>query len=215
MAKVFFALWPDEPCADRLGRIGGRLAAELGGRAMRKSTLHLTLAYVGDVGEVGEVDGANRADTAGDGRLAGLLALGRAVAEQSRLPAPLALQLDCLGYWRHNHILWAGCERVPAGLGLLAARLADALRAGGQPLPQISPARPFAPHVTLVRKLAAVPDARALEALKEAPQPWLCDEFALLASAPTESGAAYRTLASWKLCASPPAATPDPESGRA
>lgn len=177
-ARVFFALWPDAACAARLHAIAAACAADRGGRVMQKDTLHLTLAFVGDVDE-GELPALCAiAETAGAG------------------PQPThSLLLDRLGYWPQKRIIWAASAQPPPMLEALAERLADGLRAAGHRLPL----RPFAPHVTLLRKAGALPPAPAADALQDAPQPWHFDRFCLLRSRPSASGAAYETLAAWPL----------------
>lgn len=113
VARVFFALWPDEPCAARLHAIAERLAVRFAGRATQKETLHLTLVFVGDVNT---------------GQLPDLLDLGREAEDELRSSAPALpdsgviagvsvasglLLLDRLGYWQHKRILWMGCDHCP------------------------------------------------------------------------------------------------------
>lgn len=138
---------------------------------MRRETLHMTLAFLG------EVDPAR-------------LAAAQAVASGLPSVAPFDLAIDRLGCWRHNHIVWAGCEAPPA-LGALADGLAEGLRAAGFRLDD----RPFAPHVTLLR------DARCPEALPapEKPVAWPVGEFVLVESRLSPKGADYAVLARYPL----------------
>lgn len=184
-ASVFFALWPDEGCAGRLHAIAERLALRFAGRAMAKETLHLTLAFVGNVNP---------------GRLPELLDLGREVAAEIRSLAPAApesglILLDRLGCWPRKRILWMGSDHPPSTPGVLAELLAVKLRARGYALPL----RSFAPHVTLVRKPKIIPAASALDALKFPALGWPYDSFVLVRSRPSSSGAAYERLGSWAL----------------
>lgn len=107
---------------------------------MRRETLHLTLAFLGDV-PAQRIDAARRA------------ADGIAVAS-------FPLTIDRLGFWPRNRILWAGGD-APA-LTALADALGERLRAAGFRLED----RPFAAHVTLLRgaDCASVPPlARTVE----------------------------------------------------
>ncbi len=80
-------------------------------------------------------------------------------------------------YWRHNKIIWAGPAETPDALKDLANQLK-------------AEERPFAAHVTLLRK--AAPPA----SLPELPKvTWPAHEFALVASA----GGKYRTLERFQL----------------
>jgi len=92
---------------------------------MRRDTLHLTLAFLGDIPAERLVEATRVADGV--------------VAE------PFSLTLDRLGYWKHNRIVWAGGESPP--LTFLAGALTDGLRAAGFALE----ARPFVAHLTLLR----------------------------------------------------------------
>lgn len=92
---------------------------------MRRETLHLTLAFLGEVSEA---------------RVAAARRVADAVAAAS-----FDLPLDRLGYWKRNRILWAGGVSPP--LTLLVNNLNDGLRAAGFALD----ARPFVAHMTLLR----------------------------------------------------------------
>lgn len=92
---------------------------------MRCDSLHLTLAFLGNV----ESD---------------RIALLREVAADIQAQG-FTLPLDKLGCWRH--IVWAGCEVTPEPLSALAGELSSSLRNAGFSLED----RPFAAHVTLLR----------------------------------------------------------------
>lgn len=137
---------------------------------MRCDTLHLTLVFIG---------------AATQAQLAALReAAGRVRA------APCEVVLDRLGYWQHNHIVWAGCKSPAAGLFDLQATLAQNLVQAGFSIE----ARSFIPHVTLVR------NARCGELPPLAsPLHWRVLEFSLVESQLSSRGASYRELCSWRL----------------
>ena len=168
--RVFFALWPDAGVAKRLEALAGRLHGACGGRRMRRETLHLTLAFVGDVDR---------------DRLPALEAVGDAVGGPG-----FELPIDAVGYWPHNRIVWAGSTACPVGAARLADDLALALVSRGFEIEK----RRFVPHVTLLRKAARPPPDFAMVSHN-----WPCTEFVLLASDRGESGSSYRRLASWPL----------------
>lgn len=99
---------------------------------MRRDTLHLTMAFLGDVPN----------DT-----IAALCEIGTACAAAA---APFDLVLDQLGYWPRKRIVWVGPSAVPLPLVQLANDLSGRL---GEAVHD----RRFNPHVTLVRKAGAVP----------------------------------------------------------
>lgn len=167
--RLFFALWPDAGAALQLHETGRELQDLCGGRAMARDSLHMTLAFLGQV------------PTA---RLPELEAIGAGLEAQ-----PFDLHLDRLGYWSHNHILWAGCLTPSAALMALAETLQDRLRAAGFALEP----RPFAPHVTLLRKApceSPVPLARVIS--------WPAREWLLVESVPG-GGSRYEPLGRWPL----------------
>jgi RNA 2',3'-cyclic 3'-phosphodiesterase len=136
---------------------------------MRRDTLHLTLAFLGDI----------PAERVGD---------ARRVADAISA-APFDLTIDRVSYWRHNHILWAGGAVSPR-LTFVSDALGDGLRAAGFTLD----ARPFAPHITLLR------DAHCAEApLLAQPIVWPVREFVLAESRLSPDGARYEIIGRWPL----------------
>ncbi len=174
---MFFALWPDPSLAGRLAELAGNCAGQFGGRASRRETLHLTLAFVGNVG-LDKLDVLRRA--------------GDNVAASA-----FCLHLDHLGYWAHNRILWAACDRAEglagSGLGSLVRSLQQSLRE--QEIVVAGGSRHFLPHLTLVRKVVA--DAPELPVFS--PLEWPCHRFLLVRSRLSPAGAAYEILAEWPL----------------
>jgi 2'-5' RNA ligase len=170
--RLFFALWPPAPVARSLANQADALAERSGGRATRRETIHLTLAFLGDVGEA---------------QLPAVLETARAVAA-----APFELKLDRLGFWRHNRLIWAGCESIPPELQTLVNGLREGLRAASLPC---DASQAFVPHVTLVRKVG---DSRPVLPYLEPPG-WLCDRFALVRSQLDLHGAGYETVAEFPL----------------
>lgn len=168
--RLFLALWPDEAVAAALEAASLEAHRLWGGRRMRRDTLHLTLAFIGDVPEA---------------RLPGLVDALGAVAGEAFL-----LHLDQLGYWRHNRIVWAGCTERPAALDRLVADLRGSLAALGLP----ADATPFVPHVSLLRKASQATASPAL-----GPIEWPVAGFVLMESCRSEAGAHYRRLAGWRL----------------
>ncbi len=135
---------------------------------MRLDTLHLTLAFVGEVEA---------------GRLDALKAIGAAI----RLPS-FELRLDFIDRWPHNDIAWVGCSEPSAVLPEFAATLRDALSAQGFPVER----RGFTPHLTLLRK-SELPSARQAVT----PVVWPVTEFVLVRSRRMAHGANYEVLARW------------------
>lgn len=168
--RVFFALWPDAVTAAALHARGRHLHARCGGRVMRRDMLHLTLAFLGDVPE------------------ASLEVLGRLA---SRLKGePFDLVLDRSGSWQRNRIVWLAPATMPAALAALVDALVDALAGAGFRVE----ARPFSPHITLLRNAHAGPPEDSF-----APLRWRVGGFALVASERRSEGARYRIVRRWRF----------------
>jgi RNA 2',3'-cyclic 3'-phosphodiesterase len=167
--RCFFAVWPDAAAVDKLHRVASSAHQRCGGRIMYRDTLHLTLAFLGDIPVARVAEAKRVAD--------------RTAAE------PFDLTIDRLGYWRHNRILWAG-GAVPPRLTFMADALAEGLRAAGFTLD----IRPFAPHVTLLRDAdcAETPDLPK-------PINWPVREFVLAESYRGREGARYEAIGRWPL----------------
>ncbi len=172
-ARVFFALWPPPEVARQLSAVADSFAKCAGGRPTRQATVHLTLAFIGDVS------------------LERLPDLERA-ARNVRAEA-FDLTLDQFGLWHHSRIFWAGSSVVPPALVKLAGALSAELQTAGFTVADAH--RNFTPHVTLVRKAKALgaplPPGQTL--------PWPCTKFVLVRSQLSASGASYQTLAEFPL----------------
>lgn len=168
MRRLFFALWPDDGARAALAALGRRVAGESGGRAVPAANLHLTLAFLGDVPP-------ERADL--------LPAVASAVDG-----AAFDLVLDRLGAFPRAGVGWVGPSQVPAALTQLQSALATALLEAGFGLED----RPFAPHLTLARRIVRAVDPVAVE-----PVAWRADRFALVESA--RGPEPYREVGSWRI----------------
>lgn len=167
-ARVFFALWPAAPVRTALAQAAERAHAHCGGRITAEQKIHLTLFFVG---------GIERS------RIAELEACAKRVTA-----APFDLDLDVLGYWRHNHIVWAGTRQTPAGLAALVSELTRSLESAGCH----GDDRPYAPHVTLVRNAKHAPPEPTLDVPR-----WEARDFVLVESA--AGGTRYDVIARWPL----------------
>jgi 2'-5' RNA ligase len=139
-----------------------RWAQGLEGLCTPCDKIHLTLAFLGEADAGDAASAAHRVQA-----------------------ARFALALEEARHWSHNKIVWVGPRAAPAGL----TRLVEALQLELYKASFILEKRPFAAHVTLVRKASAQP----LPALP--PTQWPVDEFALVGS----SGGSYRRLERFPL----------------
>jgi 2'-5' RNA ligase len=166
--RVFFALWPDESARAKLAAMAGHVADEGGGRPVPAANLHLTLAFPGEVPD-DRIGAARRAASGIRG-------------------AAFELVLDRLGSFRRAGVGWAGPSCPPEALVDLQSRLERALGAAGFAPEE----RPFAPHLTLARKLV-----RPVAATAIGPVAWDVEGFVLVESA--RGKGAYAQVAGWKL----------------
>mgnify|MGYP001035800478 FL=1 len=168
--RVFFSLWPPAVTLQAIDALANYALACCGGRRTQRDNLHLTLAFIGSVTP---------------GQLEELKAIAGSIRSES-----FEWQLDRVGYWPHNHIVWAGCSPMPVGPHRLFESLYDGLTVAGFSLE----ARHFVPHVTLLRKVRC-------DKLPELMQPisWPVIEFVLVESVLQTAGARYRTLERYPL----------------
>lgn len=127
--RLFFALWPPRAAAEALHKWASAVHDDTGGRVTQVETIHLTLAFLGDVEE----------------DLLPLLREFKLKAKRHALPIELAR------YWKHNHIIWVGPEKTPARLSEVVSSLQTFLKQNQFKLEE----REFAAHTTLIRKARA------------------------------------------------------------
>lgn len=169
-ARVFFALWPDAALRARLDSAAGQLHQVWGGRRTRADSIHLTLAFLGEVPRQ---------------RLPDLTAVGRQVVSPG-----FSMRLDEADCWRHNRVAFAAASQPPEALTLLVETLTQGLRGAGFRLD----ARPFKVHVTLLRNARCGQEKPAL-----VPVDWAAREFVLVQSALEPGGSAYTVLERFPL----------------
>ncbi len=174
--RLFFALWPPGSAAQALHGWASAAHAQTGGRITREPTIHLTLAFLGDLPLE---------------QVATLKACAKRVQGRA-----FEMRLDEGRWWQHNRIVWAGPREMPEALRDLAAELETQLEAAGFRTEK----REFKAHVTLVRRAeqaSVLPDFE--------PVAWSASEFVLVRSTLTPEGPAYETLARFPLQAILPA----------
>ena len=165
--RLFFAAWPPEPAAAALHEWALQVQADTGGRVTAPENIHLTLAFLGEAEP----------------------ARAKAAAATVRA-ARHALPIDEARYVKRNEMVWAGPRAMPPELRQLVAALQGSLAAAGFVLED----RPFAAHVTLIRK------ARAPRALPPLPAiAWPVGELLLVRSRTSPRGATYEPVQRFPL----------------
>ena len=167
-ARMFFALWPDAGVQALLSRHARELQREVGGKLAREETIHLTLAFLGDIALDRLCDVQN-------------------IGARARFH-PFTLALDAAGCWGHNGIAWLGPHTTPEPLLWLVDSLRGRLQESGFRVEQ----RPYAAHVTVVRKARCAPIRLTL-----APIEWRVDAFVLVRSELDAGGSRYTMLGRW------------------
>ncbi|HYD58299.1 MAG TPA: RNA 2',3'-cyclic phosphodiesterase [Burkholderiales bacterium] len=148
--RLFFALWPPRETARALAEWALAIQQGAGGRVAKEDNIHLTLAFLGDA-DLGKASAA---------------------AEPVRCNR-FDLPIDTAKYWKHNRIVWVGPAVLPAALSGMVEKLHDSLKEKGFVLEE----RPFAAHVTLVRRAALPGRIPPLPRIQ-----WPVDEFVLVES---------------------------------
>jgi 2'-5' RNA ligase len=165
--RLFFALWPPRETAQALGEWAAQVSAQSGGKPTVVENIHLTLAFLGEA----EAPPAIAAARAVKGR-------------RHELP------IDAARYVKKNEMVWVAPAAIPPDLATLAADLHRLLQAGGFKLEE----RPFAAHVTLIRR------ARMPKSIPPLPSvQWPVDEFILVRSHTSPKGSTYEPVERFAL----------------
>jgi RNA 2',3'-cyclic 3'-phosphodiesterase len=165
--RLFFALWPPAKTAHALAQWTNQVARDTGGTPTASDKIHLTLAFLGEADPAKAFNAAQRV-----------------------LGARHVLPIDHAHYWKHNKIVWVGPQAMPAPLAALVSQLHAALEDHGFVLED----RPFAAHITLLRK------AKAPMALPPLPKvEWPVDEVLLVRSRTSPKGSTYEPIERFPL----------------
>jgi len=165
--RLFFALWPPRETAQALGDWAAQVNEQSGGKPTVVENIHLTLAFLGEA----EAPPA--------------IAAARAVKGRRH-----ALPIAAARYVKRNEMVWVAPTTMPAELAALAADLHRALRGAGFKLEE----RPFAAHVTLIRR-ARMP--KSISPLP--PVQWPVEEFLLVRSRTSPKGSTYEPIERFAL----------------
>ena len=169
--RLFFALWPDDAVRNEIvRRFENTPQYAMQGGKTTPSNLHITLHFIGNVDEP---------------TMACLQQAAKTVQA-----AAFELKLDNLGYFSRPQVFWLGCSNPPEGLQKLHQQLAEVLFPCGYE----AEARPFSPHVTLMRKLREPGDFVPIESIN-----WPVQSFALIESVACPDGVQYQLVENYFL----------------
>lgn len=161
--RIFFALWPDDATRKQIVESFKQLSLDKKqGRIVSFDNLHITLHFIGNVNQQ-KLDCLHRA--------------AQVVKADS-----FDLELDHYGYFNKPKVLWMGLKQTPQALETLQQTLGASLAECEFEVEL----RPYAPHMTLMRKL---PKPEAFE--KTESIDWQVNEFVLVESISIEGGIRY------------------------
>ncbi|MDH5473542.1 MAG: RNA 2',3'-cyclic phosphodiesterase [Gammaproteobacteria bacterium] len=164
--RVFFALWPDDGVRQKvIETFNQSPQSKLKGRLMRPENIHITLHFIGNVLEE-KLDCLDQ-------------------AAQTVTVDPFELSLDCYGYFYKARVFWMGCQVTPDPLKKLYTKLGNVL----SPCDYDVNRRPYAAHLTLMRKLN-----KPGEFGNFAPIHWRVNNFVLVESIAVEHGVEYQVI---------------------
>ena len=165
--RLFFALWPPRETAQALGDWAAQVTEQSGGKPTVMQNIHLTLAFLGEAEPQPTIAAASEVK-----------------ARRHELP------IDAARYVKRNEMVWVAPTTMPSELAALAAELHRALRDARFRLEE----RPFAAHVTLIRR------ARMPKSIPELPRVrWPVDEFVLVCSRTSPKGSTYEPVGRFPL----------------
>ncbi|MGD8476037.1 MAG: RNA 2',3'-cyclic phosphodiesterase [Burkholderiales bacterium] len=169
--RLFFALCPNAGLQAGLHALGQSMRESMGGRVMVARNIHLTLAFLGSVplARIDELRGIGNAIEAG----------------------PFELHLTETGCWKRSAVGWIAPATIPQALASLVEQLRQRLSDAGFRVDD----KPFAAHVTLLRKVKCRPEPVAEAASFE----WRVASFALMRSQTLQTGPVYSRVADWPL----------------
>lgn len=169
--RLFFALWPSDDVRNAIMfRFNQSPQAGLRAKQVVPDNLHITLHFIGNVTD----------------QQRECLHL----AAKSIKADPFTLELDRYGHFYKARVFWLGCNQLPDALKQLHARLAEVfVNCGYTP-----EKRPYAVHVTLLRKLL-----KPGPLVQPAPIVWPVYDFVMVESITDQEGVLYRVIERYPL----------------
>jgi len=168
--RLFFALWPNAKLQNRIFQQSESILRPWPGKRVLARQLHITLVFLGQVSNELQICLRKRASEID--------------------VASFDLEMSEIGSFSRSQVIWLGPDRVSPHLLELQRQLTQAqAECGLQP-----EARPFAPHMTLMRHAKA-----GCSNLRTSRIQWQIRDFALIESITHSTAAEYRILARWPL----------------
>lgn len=163
--RVFFAIFPNKSVQAQLAHQAELLELTCGGRKVKMQHIHLTLLFLGNVAIH---------------RIEMLRQVMKNVSTQE-----FEFNLEEIGYWKHNQVLYVQAKQFPAELFFLVDSLSNALSEAGF----LFDKRVYKPHVTLIRKAIHPVTINLNDPIK-----WHVNKWHLIQSKQTDHGVDYISL---------------------
>lgn len=169
MARLFFALWPNETIREQLYQVALNATTD-NDRLVKRSNLHLTLEFLGEVNSETQTS---------------------LIEQASNLTfQQFALRFNQLDWWKKPGILCLLAESVPDQLTQLVEAIKLLVNSEGLTSDQ----RTYKPHVTLARKVKQ--ETTYINAININ---WSVKSFVLVQSTSTAEGVDYKVINEWPL----------------
>jgi len=167
MARLFFALWPDNKTQSSLYHVARQFNNEKI-RLVKKSNLHITLEFLGEVSEYDQ----------------------QQLIDQANLikAEPFEIKLSNVGWWKKPGVLWVGPQHIPQALTNLAESIKQIVEQQGLETDK----RSYKPHVTIARKVKQVQLTKQSFDIR-----WQVNSFVLVESKSTDMGMVYQIVQKW------------------
>lgn len=169
MARLFFALWPDDETRTNLYEVVKQFKDE-DIRLVKKTNLHMTLEFLGEVSEKDQEELIEKINNIKD--------------------EPFSLQLTRVGFWKKPQILFIGTTQIPKPLLSLVKSIKKCVKQQGLKTDN----REYKPHVTIARKVKQIMAPEETFKID-----WPVNSFALVVSNSTDSGVEYSVINEWSL----------------
>lgn len=168
--RVFFAIFPNKFVQAQLAHQAELLEPTCGGRKVKMQHIHLTLLFLGNVA-------VHRIEM-----------LRQAMKNVSA--KEFEFNLEEIGYWKRNQVLYIQARQFPAELFFLVDSLSSVLSEAGF----LFDKRAYKPHVTLIRKAIHPVKINLNDPIK-----WHVNKWYLVQSKQTDHGIDYISLDHWGL----------------
>ena len=167
MARLFFALWPDNKMQSSFYHVARQFKDEKI-RLVKKSNLHITLEFLGQVSKYDQqqfIEKSNHIQV-----------------------EPFELELTSIGWWKKPGILWIGPQHIPQSLTNLVESIKQIVEQQGLETDK----RSYKPHITIARKVKQ--DQLPEQSIDIR---WQVNSFALIESKSTDTGVVYQIVQQW------------------